>query len=251
MRDEDAGTSRPPEVPQEAAPVSGRVVGRFLGRARRAALAAAAREGRLRRARTVELLAPERLRALAATSLQLFLAAGVGFTVLDLVARGRGPVAPLLGRGPLALGLAALLAANLLAYAAMIVAHEAVHAAVILALGGRPRFGVKWPLAAYCTAPDQFFTRAGYLTVALAPLVALTGAGVLVTVVAPNLGAYLWLGFVGNVAGAVGDLLAVRELRRVPQGALIADTETGFVAYEVAPRGRGDASAGPDASAPR
>ncbi len=102
---------------------------------------------------------------------------------------------------------------------------------MILALGGAPRFGLKLPLAAYCTAPGQLFTTRGYTVIALAPLVVLTLVGVVVTWLSPDAGALLWLAFVGNVSGAAGDLEAVSQLRRMPEAQLIADTATGFIAY--------------------
>jgi hypothetical protein len=209
----------------------GRVVGRLLSRSRRERLNAAARAGALRRVGAVDLLQPARLPQLARESLWLLLAAGAGFVALDLAARRIQDAGPLLGGGPLAPRLLVLIVVNLAAYAVMIVLHELLHATVILLLGGRPTFGLKLPLAAYCTAPGQLFTRSGYTAVALAPLVVLTLLGIAVTWLWPDVGALLWLGFVGNVSGAAGDLVAVRELRRMPDATLIADTATGFVGY--------------------
>ncbi|MGZ3585295.1 MAG: DUF3267 domain-containing protein, partial [Ktedonobacterales bacterium] len=69
--------------------------------------------------------------------------------------------------------------------------------------------------------------------VALAPLVALTAAGIVATWLAPHVGAYLVLGLAGNVSGAVGDLVAVARLRGLPSRVLIADTQVGYTAYQV------------------
>lgn len=208
----------------------------FLSPSRRARLRAAIRAGRLREVARTELLAPEGLIGLARASLALLLIAGAGFLALVLAARAVQAAPPLPGAGTAA-GILALVAGNLLAYAAILPLHEGVHGLVILLLGGRPTFGLKLPLAAYCTAPGQLFTRAGYTAVALAPLIVLTLAGALVTWLAPNVGAYLLFGLAGNVAGAVGDLAAVARLRTLPESALIEDTQTGFVAYVVAEEG--------------
>jgi hypothetical protein len=209
----------------------GRVVAPLLSSAKRTRLGAAARTGSLARVGEVDLLQPARLPQLARASLWLFLAAGAGFVALDLTARRAQQAGPLLGSGPLPLRLLVLAVANLAAYAVMIAAHELLHAAAILALGGRSRFGLKLPLAAYCTAPGQLFTPVGYMFIALTPLVALTIAGVLITWYFPDLGALLWLALVGNISGAAGDLEAVSQLRAMPRATLIADTATGFVAY--------------------
>src|SRR5262249_40614383 len=133
---------------------------------------------------------------------------------------------------PLLRGLV-LIAANLASYAAILPLHEAVHAAVILALGGRPRFGLKLPFAAFCTAPNQLFTRNGYVAIALAPLVVLSVAGAVIIWLAPSLGASIIFGLAGNVSGAVGDLASVWHLRRLPSSVLVADTESGYTAYTV------------------
>jgi Putative zincin peptidase len=185
----------------------------------------------LREVHRVILLSPERLPDLARASFWLFAGSGIAFALLDVAARLVRPVPPLLGAGSTLLGLILLVLTNAVAYVAVLGVHEALHAATILALGGRPRFGLKLPFALYCTAPDQLFTRGGYMAVALAPLVVLTVVGIVITWLTPNLGAYLWLAWVGNVSGAVGDLVTTSQLRHVPANALIADTEDGFIAY--------------------
>jgi Putative zincin peptidase len=187
--------------------------------------------GTLHEVHRVTLLSPERLPDLARQSFWLFVGSGVAFAALDVAARLVQPTPPLLGDGSAILGLVLLALANALAYVVVLGVHEALHAAAILVLGGRPSFGLKLPFALYCTAPNQLFTRDGYRAVALAPLVVITVLGVVVTWLAPNLGAFLWLAWVGNVSGAVGDLVTTSELRHVPANALIADTEDGFIAY--------------------
>lgn len=216
---------------ESAAPL-GRLVARGVPAARRAAIARALALGRARRVGAVDLLAPQGLVALARASLWLLLAGGATFGALEALALWRRGGAPLITSFGGALALVAL---NLLLYIPMLPLHEAVHALVILALGGRPRFGARLPLALYCTAPGQLFSRGGYRAVALGPLVALSLAGALAIWLAPHVGAYLLFALAGNVSGAVGDLAAVRALRSLPPGALIADDATGFTAYVVAP----------------
>ncbi|HKT39048.1 MAG TPA: DUF3267 domain-containing protein [Ktedonobacterales bacterium] len=209
-----------------------RLVARFSSRALRARYEAAIRAGRLSVIARIELLAPERIQHLARQSLTLLAGSALGFLALDTLARAVQHVPPL-GAGASLAGVAALIGANILAYIAVLPIHEALHAAIILALGGRPTFGLQLPFAAYCTASYQLFTRNGYIAVALAPLVILTAAGIVLTWFAPNLALYLLLGFTGNVAGAVGDLAAVAALRRLASDTLIEDTATGFIAYAI------------------
>ena len=217
----------PPDAPSVARSVRTRLAPRlFWPRARRATNAALA-AGHIQRVATEDLLSPERLPALARQCLALLLVSGAGYLALDLAAMAARHVGVPLN----AVSVVGLIAGSIVLYCAILPVHEAIHATVILALGGRPRFGLRLPLALYCTAPDHVFTRAGYVAVALAPLVALSAAGAAVTWLWPIAGAYLVLALAGNVAGAVGDLAAVAAMRRLPAGALIADTATGFAAY--------------------
>jgi hypothetical protein len=208
----------------------GRLVARGIARERRMAIARALAEGRARQVAVVDLLAPEGLLTLAHASLWLLLAGGVAFGALEALAlwwQGSGPLAGSWGAA------LALVGVNLLLYLPMLPLHEALHALVILALGGRPHFGARLPFALYCTAPGQLFTRVGYTVVALFPLVAISLAGALLIWLAPHAGAYLLFALAGNVSGAVGDLAAVRALRPLPPHALILDRATGFTAYVV------------------
>lgn len=220
-------------TPNAALSPTVRVVSLRTGGERRRQLEAAARSGRVTPLASSNVLAEETMPQLASQSLWLLIASAAVFALLIGVARRLGHASPLLGTGPLWARIAALVALNIAGYALMIPAHEAVHALVILALGGRPRFGLKLPLAAYCTAPNQLFLRDGYITIALGPLVALSFVAIVVAVLTPNVAAGLLLAAAGNVSGAVGDLTVVGQIRRLPRETLIADTQTGYIAYRV------------------
>lgn len=209
---------------------SWRLDARFLRGSRRRGIIEAIRAGRLREVARTELLAPAQLQGLAQVGLILLLGSAAVFLGLQTVARTLRHVPLLPGSGSPLL-VVGLVAGNLLAYVAILPLHEAVHALIILLLGGRPTFGLKLPLAAYCTAPNQLFTRAGYAAVALAPLILISLAGIVLIGLAPNVAAYTLFGLAGNVSGAVGDLAAARRTLALPPDALIADTATGFIAY--------------------
>jgi hypothetical protein len=219
-----------PNVGASGAPV--RFIARFVSSRRRRAITEAIEARRLRVVESLDLLAEASLPRLARHSLWLLIGSGIALAGLDLAARLPHMSGPLLGGGPPVQRGAVLLVVNAAAYVAVLPAHEALHAATILTLGGRPRFGLKLPLAAYCTAPGQLFTRNGYVAIALAPLVVISVIGAAATWLAPNLGACILFGLAGNVSGAVADLWAVARIRRLPTGVLIEDTETGFTAYE-------------------
>lgn len=211
----------------------GRLVARLVPRGRRQAVRAALAAGRARQVARVELLVPERLNDLARWSMALLLVGAAAFGALEWAAWLAHETSGLPGAGGTGARVAELVVGNVLLYLVVLPVHEAIHAGVILGLGGRPRFGLKLPLALYCTAPGQLFTRTGYTAVALSPLVVLSLAGGVAIWLSPWLGAYLLLALVGNVSGAVGDLAAAAGMRGLPAGALIADTATGYTAYVV------------------
>lgn len=216
-----------------SAPSGLRLVSLLLRGRRRRRVVAALRSGNLRTIAQTDLLAPARLPGLARDSLTLLVAGGAFFAIVNILAWDIHGVAALPGPDSTFVRLFLLVVANLVAYSIMLPLHEAVHALTILLLGGHPRFGLRLPLAAYCTAPGQVFTRRGYMAVALAPLVVLTVVGVVITALWPQWATWLWFGFAGNISGAVGDLLTASETRRLPRGALIEDNEAGYTAYVV------------------
>lgn len=213
------------------------LVSRLLRGPARARIVAALRIGNLRTIAQSDLLAPARLPGLARDSLTLLVAGGAFFAIVNIIAWDLRGVASLPGPDSTFVRLFLLIVANLVAYTIMLPLHEAVHGVTILLLGGRPRYGLRLPFAAYCTAPDQIFTRVGYTAVALAPLVALTVVGVIITVLWPQWATWLWFAFAGNISGAVGDLVTAAEVRHLRHDALIADNEAGYTAYVVGDEG--------------
>lgn len=226
MPPDGVADSAPPSSEAIAVPTL-RLVARGVARGKRQAIDAALRGGRLQEITRADLLAEEQLPALARQSLWLLLLSFAVLLAIDLTALR-------IQHAPALPSLLVVIAGNLLSYGVMLLLHEALHAAAILALGGRPRFGLKLPLAAYCTAPGQVFTRDGYCIVALAPLVVLTVSGTLLVATAPVVGACVLFGLAGNVAGAVGDLAAFDGMRHLAPDALIEDSETGYIAYRIA-----------------
>jgi len=208
-----------------------RIISLRLRGAQRRQLEEAVRSETLVQVAASDVLAEETLPRLAARSLWLFVVSAAAYAAVIGLARQWLHAGQLFGDGPLWLRIALLVAVNVVGYIVMIPAHEAVHALVILAMGGRPRFGLKLPLAAYCTAPNQLFMRDGYITLALAPLVALSALALVVATLAPNIAAGLLLAVAGNVSGAVGDLEVVQAVREQKPDTLIADTATGFIAF--------------------
>lgn len=189
--------------------------------------------GRLRKVDELELLEPEQLPALAKLSLQMLLVAAIFFGVLNLAAYYWQMHTLAL---PVTIwGVLLWLGANIISYVIIICVHEIIHGLVFLFWGGRPHFGAKLPLALYCGAKNQLFRRNQYLAVGLAPLVVITLAGIILTILAPLAASYMFLATVGNVAGAAGDVWVTAHLLRQPNNVLVEDTEKGCRVWLVEP----------------
>lgn len=206
------------------------VIDRFHPR-RRATLQVAVDAGHLRQIDELALLEPEQMLPLARFSMQLLVVGGIFFIVLNLVAyiwrTGQHGASLNFGLVALWVGL------NLLGYILVLPFHEFLHGVTIFCLGGRPHYGARLPFALYCGAKDQMFSHTAYTLIALAPLVVISLAGIVVTLLAPTLSPYLLFALIGNVSGAAGDIWMVQRLRVLPSTTLVEDVETGYRAWEI------------------
>jgi len=188
--------------------------------------------GQLHKLDEIALLEPTQLRPLALLSLFMLVAGGIFFGLLNVVAyfRQTHTTSGQIGGWTLI----TWIAINIVSYLLILPIHEALHAAAFSFWGGKPYFGTKLPFALYCGAKNQLFRRNQYLVVGLAPLVVITLAGIVFTLLSPVLASYTIFATVGNVSGAAGDVWVVVRLLRQPQTTLVEDTETGYRAWEIA-----------------
>jgi hypothetical protein len=206
------------------------IVDRFQPRLR-AEQQAAIDAGHIRKVEELALLEREQLLPLARLSLQLLLVGAAFFGLLDygiFVLRYHTFNLHITGGGVLL-----WLVISVVGYCLMLPLHELLHGAAFLLWGGKPYFGAKLPYALYCGAKNQLFRRNQYLAVGLAPLVVITLAGIIVTLVAPVVAAYALAVTVGNVSGAAGDAWSVARMLRLPANTLVEDTEVGYRVWEV------------------
>ncbi len=185
--------------------------------------------GRLRKIDELALLEPEQLHPLIQLSILLLLVGGIFFVLLDQAAYSWRThiLLPHVTIGSVFVWLGI----NILGYIIILPIHEAIHGLAFVFWGGKPHFGAKLPFALYCGAKEQLFRRDHYLVVGLSPLVVITAAGIIMTLLVPDLAAYALLAIAGNISGAAGDVLAAQRILRLPPHALIEDTETGYTAW--------------------
>jgi len=205
------------------------VIDRYHPRLRRE-LQSAVDAGHIQQCRELALLEPEQLRPLALLSLQLLVIGIVSFVALDLISYFWQ--AHVLFKGLTWGGVALWLGISIIGYFIILPIHEAIHGLTILFWGGRPHFGSKLPLALFCGAREQMFRRNQYIVVAMAPLVVISVAGIILTLLAPSLATYALFAIAGNISGAAGDLLVAWQLWHLPRHILVEDTETGYRAWE-------------------
>jgi hypothetical protein len=187
--------------------------------------------GHLRKLEEIELLEPEQLRPLALLSLLLLVIGAIFFGFLNYAAYTLQTHSTPVIRGGWSLLLWIVI--NVVGYILILPLHELIHAAAFTLWGGKPYFGTKLPYALYCGAKHQLFHRDQYLVVGLAPLVVITLAGIIFTLLSPVLASYTIFATVGNISGAAGDVWVVRRLLRLPPSILVEDTEAGYRAWEL------------------
>jgi hypothetical protein len=187
--------------------------------------------GHIRKLEEIELLEPEQLRPLALLSLLLLVIGALFFGLLNYIAYTmQTHFTPAIQGG---VSLLLWLAINIAGYILILPVHELIHAAGFLLWGGKPYFGAKLPYALYCGARNQLFRRNQYFVVGLAPLVVISLAGIIFTLLFPVLASYTLFATIGNVSGAAGDVWVVRRLLRRPRSTLVEDTEAGYRAWEI------------------
>lgn len=178
-----------------------------------------------------EILNPAQIRPLALLSLVLLVIGCVFFIVLNLFAYTWRT-----GHTSASINVPTALLwflINCLAYVLVLPLHELIHGAAFTLWGGKPYYGTRLPLALYCSAKNQIFPRNYYLVIGLAPLVVITVAGIVFTLLAPTLAPYTLFATAGNISGAAGDIWVVAQLLKLPSSVLIEDTETGYRAWEL------------------
>jgi hypothetical protein len=126
----------------------------------------------------------------------------------------------------------------LIAALLVFVVHEGVHGLVAWRYGARPKFGAKmlhrvFPVL-YCTAPGHYFRRQEFIAFLLAPVVAISLAGVGLMALGAS-GQWLPVALAVNFGGSIGDYWMTGVTLRQPPGTVIEDREDGMRILRTAP----------------
>jgi len=187
--------------------------------------------GHVRIREELELLGSQQLRPLAQLSLLMLVIGGVFFVALNFAAYylHKHTFSP----NTAGWGLLLWFAINIVGYIVILPLHEVIHGLAFAFWGGHPYFGAKLPLALYCGAKNQLFRRNQYLVVGLAPLVVITLAGIIFTLLSPSLASYTIFATIGNFSGAAGDVWVAKRILQQPPSVLVEDTQTGYRVWEL------------------
>lgn len=131
----------------------------------------------------------------------------------------------------------------LITYFVTLVIHELVHGLFFALAGGHPRYGAalvhKFLPVFYATAPGKYAYKQMTL-MALSPFVLLSIAfgGLIVLMPTQHILPYLLVAFVGNFAGAVGDLYLFAQITRFARfkNLLVEDLKDGRAIHSSDPR---------------
>jgi Putative zincin peptidase len=114
----------------------------------------------------------------------------------------------------------------------MVILHELIHGIFFwIYTRERPRFALKGGYA-FAAAPGWYLPRNQYINVGLSPLIAITVIAIFLAVfVAQPVVPYMLIIASFNAAGALGDMIVVAWVLRLPETTLVKDDGDTFSAY--------------------
>lgn len=115
-----------------------------------------------------------------------------------------------------------------------IVLHEFIHGIFMSVYGGKPSYGAgiaHFILPYFYATTKTVFSRNQFIVIAVAPLVVISLVGIGIMAAFPLIGHWIFIPFVVNASGAVGDLWMTRNVLRYPKHVLLEDRKTGLIIY--------------------
>ena len=114
------------------------------------------------------------------------------------------------------------------------VLHELIHGVFMSKYGGKPSYGagIAYFILPYLYATTKtVFTRNQFIVIAIAPLVVISLVGIGIMAAFPSIAHWMFIPFVVNASGAVGDMWVTRNVLRYPKHVLLEDIRTGLIIY--------------------
>lgn len=114
------------------------------------------------------------------------------------------------------------------------VLHELIHGVFISIYGGKPRYGAgiaHFILPYFYTTTKTVFPRNQFIVISIAPLILISLVGIGLMAAFPSIAHWIFIPFVVNASGAVGDLWVTRNVLRYPKHVLLEDRKTGLIIY--------------------
>ena len=100
--------------------------------------------------------------------------------------------------------------------------------------GGKPRYGAgiaHYILPYLYTTTKTVFLRNQFIVIAIAPLVVISLVGIGLMAALQSIAHWIFIPFVVNASGAVGDLWVTRNVLRYPKHVLMEDKKSGLIIY--------------------
>jgi hypothetical protein len=114
------------------------------------------------------------------------------------------------------------------------VLHELIHGLFVSIYGGKPHYGAGiayFILPYFYTTTKTIFLRNQFIVIAIAPLVVISLVGIGLMAAFPSIAHWIFIPFVINGSGAVGDMWLTRNVLRYPKHVLLEDRKNGLIIY--------------------
>ncbi len=115
-----------------------------------------------------------------------------------------------------------------------LILHELIHGLFISRYGGKPRYGIgiaHFILPYFYTTTKTVFPRNQFIVISIAPFLSISLVGIGLMAAFPLIAHWIFIPFVTNASGAVGDLWVTSNLLRCPKHVLLEDQKTGLIIY--------------------
>ena len=115
-----------------------------------------------------------------------------------------------------------------------VVLHELIHGAFMSKYGGKPSYGagIAYFILPYFYATSKtVFPRKQYIMIAIAPLVVISLVVIGIMAAFPSIAHWMFIPFIVNASGAVGDMWVTRNVLRYPKHVMLEDRKTGLIIY--------------------